>query len=95
MKRLIGYAAVLLSFCVSSYGANGIAVSVSYNASFQSNWGIWCGSLVRYKISNNSVTSADTLHSMANGYAYYPAINFAGTKVAFYRWGTPSKIAVW
>jgi len=79
---------------IASWAANGFAVSVSYNSSDQSNWGYWRGSLVRFKITDNKVTSTDELHNKANGYAYYPAINLAGTKVAFYRWGTPSQVAV-
>jgi hypothetical protein len=93
MKKCFGILAFACS-AASLWAANGIAVSVSYNSTSQSNWGYWRGSLVRYIISGNSVTSRDTLHSMANGYAMYPAINPEGTKVAFYRWGTPSQIAV-
>ena len=84
--------ALLLGFCVSIQAANGFSVSVTYGPNEL--WSLSRGSLLRYQITSNKVTSCDTLHSKANGFAYYPAINFAGAKVAFYRWGTPSTIAV-
>jgi hypothetical protein len=94
VERLSRAIMLLMAGVLTSWAANGFAVSVSYHKSDQSNWGYWRGSIVLHKIASNQVTSRDTIYSKSNGYAYYPVIILEGSKVAFYRWGSPSQIAV-
>ena len=94
IRRLFCGILLLTVGVLTSWAANGFSVSVSYNGGDQGIRGYWRGSIVRYRIGGDAVTSSDTIYSKANGYAYYPVINLEGTKVAFYRWGTPSQIAV-
>jgi hypothetical protein len=93
MQRFLCAIMFLIAGTSTPWAANGFSVSVSYSASDQG-WGYWRGSIVRYTIKADAVASSDTIYSKANGYAYYPVINLEGAKVAFYRWGTPSQIAV-
>ena len=70
-------------FCsVNALAVNGFSVTIFYQGSNDC-WNR--GNLIRYNIVNNAVTSRDTLFK---GKAQWPAINFTGTKVAFFRWGS-------
>ena len=83
VERLSRAIMLLMAGVLTSWAANGFAVSVSYHKSDQSNWGYWRGSIVLHKIASNQVTSRDTIYSKSNGYAYYPVIILEGSKVAF------------
>jgi hypothetical protein len=90
---------MIVSFAANTRAVNGVAVSVAWRYA-DYNWGAFysaCpdqnmydfterGSIVRFTIAGASIT-CDTIHSRANGFAQCPAMNLAGTKVAFYRYG--------
>jgi hypothetical protein len=63
---------------------NGFSVTIFYRGG-EDCWNR--GNLVRNDIVNNAVAAHDTLFK---GKAQWPAINFTGTKVAFFRWGSTS-----
>ena len=100
-KRLIPVIPACLIICIQmmdpayAYNGkllNGKAVSVQFR---YGPWGLcegdgspWRGSLVVYAIQNSKVTRADTIYKKEQGFAHYAAFNLAGTKVAFYRFGT-------
>jgi len=44
------------------------------------------GALVRFDISNNSVTKVDTIVKMTTAFCQYPAWSLDGSRIAFFRW---------
>jgi hypothetical protein len=50
--------------------------------------GRWVGSIDLFTIQNGRVVATDTIYNRTQGVAYYPAFDFSGTKVAFYRAGS-------
>jgi hypothetical protein len=100
MGRLIARVSLVLAVCgMPAPAVNGKAVSIAWRYS-DLNWGefnpkcpennmyAWAerGSVVRFTIAGASVTCG-TIFSRANGFAIYPALNVAGTQVAFFRYG--------
>jgi hypothetical protein len=89
-SRLLAACCGIAFSTAAAYAADGFAVSVSYLSPPVSSmqWAYDAcfnrGNLVRYDITNNAVASRDTLYK---GWAQWPAINLAGTKIAFFRWG--------
>jgi len=45
------------------------------------------GKLVVARIANNQVTRRDTIFNIDKGLAEYPALDYSGTRIAFFRWG--------
>jgi len=94
-------------FC-SAYAYNGKyvnakAVSVQWRHGIGTNWVALCsecwnsfaiGQLVVYTISNGVVKPhPDTIYTREKGFAHYPAFNFSGTKIAFFRSSSASTSA--
>jgi hypothetical protein len=104
MKRVLVIAALVAAVAGALFSAsavdgkhvNGRAVSVKWQFGWK-NWAgaccecytnYWRGSICLYTISNGAIASMDTIYKVNQGFAYYPAFNLDGNKVAFYRCNT-------
>jgi len=104
-SRLLASAAIIAiaifsASAIDGKHINGRAVSAQWRWG-RLNWGnppgcpecgirFWKGSIDLFTIANGRVSKTDTLFNRKLGFAYYPAFDITGTKVAFFRYGTGS-----
>jgi hypothetical protein len=94
MKRIEWMRGAVFALCTTCQlmAMNGIAVHTAWWWPFADEY-TWTGDkyprgkLVVARIVNNQVTSRDTIFKGSQGTAQYPALNYNGSRVAFFRWG--------
>ena len=75
----------IVSWIGTALAVDGIALSVAWKSSSPEHGGIFRGQLVRYDIKSNTIDKRQVIVDRDKAIVCYPAFNYLGTRIAFYR----------